>query len=102
MKSSYPSVTIYQIASLYHIDDCWEWPPKSMAELKRYGIVLAEYLSCFEERGNGWWYRLPQLGYERPKVLRRGLDPHDVFPHFGTLFGLSEDATCVILIEMGC
>jgi hypothetical protein len=29
-------------------------------------------------------------------------DPDDVMPHMGTLFGLTEDATSIILVEMGC
>jgi hypothetical protein len=29
-------------------------------------------------------------------------DPDDVMPHLGTLFGLTEDATSIILVEMGC
>ncbi len=27
---------------------------------------------------------------------------NDVMPHPGTLFGLTEDATSIILVEMGC
>ena len=44
--------------------------------------------------------RVPKLNYKPSKST--DLDPDDVMPHLGTLFGLTEDATSMILVEMGC
>jgi hypothetical protein len=61
--------------------------------------VIARFLENLPEN-EGWWYRVPKLNYKPPKSS--DLDPDDVMPHLGTLFGLTEDATAMILVEMGC
>jgi hypothetical protein len=47
----------------------------------------------------GWWYRVLKLNYKPWKTT--DFDPDDLMPHLGTLFGLTEDATSIILVEMG-
>ena len=44
----------------------------------------------------GWWYRIPILNSSDKNVT---LDL--CLPHLGTLFGLTEDAMAVVLLEMG-
>ena len=70
--------------------------------LKIYGLVIAEYLFLVIDGGLGWWFRHPELGYKAPLYSRHQIDLHEVFPHFGTLLGLSEDVICIILIAMRC
>ena len=53
----------------------------------------------------GWWYRSPKLlGNGGTKNVKnkdiQDLDP--ILPHFGMVFGLTEHATALILVEMGC
>jgi hypothetical protein len=61
--------------------------------------VIARFLESLP-RDQGWWYRVPKLNYKPTKLTKT--DPDDVMPHLGTLFGLTEDATAMILVEMGC
>ena len=70
--------------------------------LEQYGKVFADFLSCVYNEKCGWWYRLPQPDFERPPIPRGVVDPFEVFPQFGSLFGLSEEAMTMILAEMGC
>ena len=64
--------------------------------------VLAHFLEKLPHN-KGWWYRSPEYSLEvnniedAPKI-----DSDNVMPHFGTLFGLSEPASAIILAEMGC
>jgi len=61
--------------------------------------VIARFLESLPS-DQGWWYRVPKLNYKPPKSTDP--NPDDVMPHLGTLFGLTEDATSIILVEMGC
>ena len=57
--------------------------------------VLTEFLEKLPTT-TGWWYRLPILNSSETNSTL------DLFlPHFGTLFGLTEDAIAVVLLEMG-
>ncbi len=58
--------------------------------------VIARFLENLPEN-QGWWYRVPKLNYKPPKSS--DVDPDDVMPHLGTLFGLTEDATSIILVD---
>ena len=68
--------------------------------------ILAEFVSEIPE-DIGWWYRLSHLdmgnthGHARKnsKFLHH---PDSVMPHLGTIFGLTEEATAIICLEMGC
>jgi hypothetical protein len=61
--------------------------------------VLASFLSTIARDG-GWWYRIPKGTASDPN--KEDVIPQDaIMPHFGTLFGLSEAATQIILHEMG-
>ena len=57
--------------------------------------VLTEFLEKLPTT-TGWWYRLPILNSSETNST---LDL--CLPHFGTLFGLTEDAIAVVLLEMG-
>jgi hypothetical protein len=62
--------------------------------------VIARYLESLPN-DQGWWYRVPKLN-DKPRKTT-DFDPDDGMPHLGTLFGLTEDATSIILVlEMGC
>jgi hypothetical protein len=61
--------------------------------------VIARFLESLPQN-QGWWYRVPKLNYKPSKSSDLDLD--DIMPHLGTLFfGLTEDATAMILVEMG-
>ena len=51
----------------------------------------------------GWWYRIPKLSQEwnntQLKLIKKC---GKVLPHFGSIFGISEDAMALILEAMGC
>jgi hypothetical protein len=59
--------------------------------------VLASFLANIINAG-GWWYRVPTgkiRGKDDPIL------PQDsILPHFGTVFGLTEEAAAIILTEM--
>ena len=80
----------------------YELPLEMTTGLEQYGKVFADFLSCVYNEKCGWWYRLPQPDFERPPIPRGVVDPFEVFPQFGSLFGLSEEAMTMILAEMGC
>jgi hypothetical protein len=61
--------------------------------------VIARFLESLPQ-DQGWWYRIPKLNNQPLKTTDFNLDV--VMPHLGTLFGLTEDATSMILVEMGC
>ena len=65
--------------------------------------VLANYLEQLKEN-KGWWYRLPEYEIDKGEAaLQESIIESDkVLPHFGSLFGLTEAASAIILIEMGC
>jgi hypothetical protein len=61
--------------------------------------VIARFLEGLLH-DQGWWYRVPKLIYNPQKST--DFDPDDVMPHLlGTLFGLTEDATSMVLVAMG-
>ena len=62
--------------------------------------VLAAFIDTIPE-DKGWWYRLP---LNQPSSCTGPSDSHpdNIMPHLGRLFGLTEMAMFVILIEMGC
>jgi hypothetical protein len=71
-----------------------------------YRKVLANFVDGLSTR-KGWWYRLPRMD----RVLQKDdvnvgpskhLQPDDVLPHLGIVFGLKETAMAAILIEMSC
>lgn len=57
--------------------------------------ILAEFLKEIPIT-NGWWYCIPVLN---SKIINEDLNM--CLPHFGSIFGLTEDAIAVVLIEMG-
>jgi hypothetical protein len=60
--------------------------------------VIARFLESLPN-DQGWWYRVPKLNCKPGKTT--DFDPDDLIPHLVTLFGLTEDATSIILVEMG-
>ena len=64
--------------------------------------VLANYLEQLNDN-KGWWYRMPEYKFNTDKMrLRSKIDSDKMMPHFGSLFGLTEEASAIILVEMGC
>ena len=61
--------------------------------------VLASFLGTIADEG-GWWYRIPK-GTGRDPNKEEAIPQDIILPHFGTVFGLSEEATQIILHEMG-
>ena len=65
--------------------------------------VLARFLEQLRP-DRGWWYRVPEFStsvdYNDEKSTI--IDTDAIMPHFGTLFGLTEPASAIALIEMGC
>jgi hypothetical protein len=61
--------------------------------------VLASFLEEIPEN-EGWWHRLPLA----PKSSKDGksVATGATLPHLGSVFGLSEQATLLFLVEMGC
>ena len=60
--------------------------------------VLAHFVENVVDK-SGWWFRLPKFN---PKAKQ----PHQivqdvVMPHLGRLFGLAEEASALVLVEMG-
>ena len=60
--------------------------------------VLAKFLHGLSSN-EGWWYRLPKQ--QKSGNTRIKPNPDAVLPQFGTLFGLTEDAMVLVLLEMG-
>ena len=65
--------------------------------------VLANYFEQLKDN-KGWWYRMPEYKIDIGKAALQesNIESDKVMPHFGTLFGLTEAASAIILIEMGC
>jgi hypothetical protein len=61
--------------------------------------VIARFLESLPN-DQGWWYRVHKFN-SKPQTTT-DFDPDDVMPHLRTLLGLTEDATSIILVEMGC
>jgi hypothetical protein len=61
--------------------------------------VIARFLKSLPD-DQGWWYRVPKLNNKPQRTT--DFNPDDVMPHLQTLFELTEDATSIILVEMGC
>ncbi|KAL7564737.1 hypothetical protein ACA910_010148 [Epithemia clementina (nom. ined.)] len=60
--------------------------------------VFADFLQKIDNK-DGWWYRVPMI---RPSSGERPIIPQDcIMPHFGMVFGLSEDAAAIVLESMG-
>ena len=57
--------------------------------------ILAEFLKEIPTT-NGLWYRIAVLNSD---IVNEDLNM--CLPHFGSIFGLTEDAIAVVLIEMG-
>ena len=77
---------------------------KSPTELQKANNrrIIAEFLYDIPDNV-GWWYRLPQLRSGAPKNSRiNDMDPDLIMPHLGSIFGLTEEAIAIVLIEMGC
>ena len=60
--------------------------------------VLASFLQSIPHH-NGWWHRLPEKTKDDKIKIRLATDTY--LPHFGAIFGLTEEAMVVILAEMG-
>mmetsp|Transcript_22853 Transcript_22853/g.32221 ORF Transcript_22853/g.32221 Transcript_22853/m.32221 type:complete len:176 (-) Transcript_22853:816-1343(-) len=60
--------------------------------------ILATFLLSIPE-SIGWWYRLPQLNFSGKKPSRLGVEKNLL--HLGCIFGLEEEATAIILYELG-
>jgi hypothetical protein len=60
--------------------------------------VLASFLSGIIVDG-GWWFCIPKT---YPAPLKKVPLPQDsVMPHFGNVFGITEEAAALVLVEMG-
>ena len=60
--------------------------------------MLASFLKSIPRR-NGWWYRLPEKSKDDKNKITLATDTY--LPHFGAIFGLTEEAMVVILAETG-
>jgi hypothetical protein len=61
--------------------------------------VVASFLEEIPTN-KGWWYRVPKVN--PTAVPKDSTSPDTILPHFGTVFGLTEHATAIILVELGC
>ena len=60
--------------------------------------VLASFVTQVVEK-HGWWFRLPKWN---PNVtMDKEIAQDIIMPHFGQLFGLTEEASAYVLVEMG-
>ncbi|KAL7581270.1 hypothetical protein ACA910_006041 [Epithemia clementina (nom. ined.)] len=60
--------------------------------------VFADFLQKIDNK-DGWWYQVPRV---HPSSGERPIIPQDcIMPHFGMVFGLSEDAAAIVLESMG-
>jgi hypothetical protein len=60
--------------------------------------VLANFLATIPDN-KGWWYRLPKLNNNNKISEEALVDLH--LPNMGVLFGLTEDALALVLVQMG-
>ena len=60
--------------------------------------VLSDFIAAIPKT-SGWWYRLPQLNLKATKSNE--LYTETYLPHLGAIFGLDEEATAIIMFEMG-
>lgn len=60
--------------------------------------VLASFLTTIP-KNKGWWYQLPEMLPE--EKIKTNLCTDIYLPYLGAIFGLAEEATAIILIEMG-
>ena len=69
---------------------------------KSYRAVLADFVFQIPENKAGWWYRLPQQSQmgSNNATSTTLLMTDTIMPHFGSVFGLTELAMSIILIEM--
>jgi hypothetical protein len=69
------------------------------SEHANYRKVFASFLEEIPQN-KGWWYRLPLA----PKSSKDGqlIATDAILPHLGNVFGLSEPAMLLFLVEMGC
>ena len=63
-----------------------------------YRKVLASFLLEIAHQG-GWWYRIPKMSTKVPHQVKAFL-PDKIMPHFGRVFGLTEDAAALLLERM--
>jgi hypothetical protein len=64
-----------------------------------YRKVLASFLEEIP-KNKGWWYRLPLASISSKDDEPIATDA--ILPHLGNVFGLSEQAMLLFLVEMGC
>jgi hypothetical protein len=69
------------------------------SEHANYRKVLASFLEEIP-RNKGWWYRLPLASISSKDSKPIATDA--ILPHLGNVFGLSEQAMLLFLVEMGC
>jgi hypothetical protein len=64
--------------------------------------VLVAYLTKIIEHG-GWWYRIPKFAPKPQKDQKKTppLAQDAIMPHMGQVFGLTEEAAVLVLVEMG-
>ena len=63
--------------------------------------IIAQFLDGIPD--TGWWYWIPKLtDKSNVRASKTNTKIEEVLPHFGTIFGLTEDATAIILMAMGC
>ena len=62
--------------------------------------MLASFLSGIANDG-GWWYRMPKM--TKSVAEKEATDMVDkILPHFGSVFGLTEEAAALVLELMEC
>ncbi len=72
------------------------------SEQANYRAVLASFLEKIP-KSKGWWYRLPlapKYGKDGKPLAPDATDA--IMPHLGNVFGLSEQAMLLFLVEIGC
>ena len=76
--------------------------PNKCIEQSQNRKIIAKFLDEVPDT-LGWWYRIPKLSQEwnntQLKLIKKC---GKVLPHFGSIFGISEDAMALILEAMGC
>jgi hypothetical protein len=70
------------------------------SEQANYRKVLASFLEEIP-KNKGWWYRLPLAPISSSKDVE-AIATDAILPHLGNVFGLSEQAMLLFLVEMGC
>ena len=83
-----------------HLDPPRKYSNGSSSPLKHsyHQQVLSSFLTTIPNN-KGWWYRLPETLSEGNEKTFLGTDMY--LPHMGAIFGLTEEATVIILAEMG-